>query len=404
LMYRYYTLKGAMENAKEMGYRGAKFAWESADTGIETTPSFSYRPDGTKDKIFTAEEEHHIVSDVAYGIYKYVEVSNDYEFLYKYGAEIIFQTARFWLSRIEKRRDRYEIRKIIGPDEFHEHVDNNAFTNYSVMWNLSYAETIYKKMKKEDHRLFNALVKKIKLKETEIEKMRIVSKCIFLPYDQKTELIEQFEGYFSLEDHAIQKLDKHGLPEFPKQTDASNLHRTQLIKQADVILLLYLFLDRFSSELKMKNYRYYEPRTMHKSSLSPCVHALMGLEVRDHKKAYNYFLKTSYIDLLDARKNTNEGVHAAATGGAWMTVVHGFAGMKIRRGTLSFDPWLPKKWQEIIFQCFWQGHLFKIRITHKNIIFQIFTKSRRSINIRVQDKVVRLKPGKITKVRLKKKH
>ncbi len=404
LMYRYFTLKGALQNAKDMGYKGAKFAWESADTGVETTPLFGLRADGSKDKIFTGEEEHHIVADVAYGVYKYVEASGDYNFLYKCGAEIIFQTARFWLSRAEKRRDRYEIRKIIGPDEFHEHVDNNAFTNYLAMWNLSYAENIYKKMKKEQPEMLNALSKKIKLKESEVEKMMIVSKSIFLPYDQRTELIEQFEGYFTLEDHVVQKLNKQGLPEFPKGADKSNLHRTQLIKQADVLLLLYLFLDRFNPKLKKINYEYYEKRTMHKSSLSPCIYALMGLEVDDHKKAYNYFLKTSYIDINDFNKNAKLGIHAAATGGAWMTAIHGFAGMKVRRGNLCFDPWLPRKWQELGFQVFWQGRLIKSRIRHSNVTLQLMSDQRKMVTVYVQGKTIKLKPGKIFKIRLKKKH
>ncbi|MBU0671463.1 MAG: hypothetical protein KJ732_00375 [Candidatus Margulisbacteria bacterium] len=139
LMYRYYTLDGALANAAKLGYQGAKYAWESADTGQETTPDFGLRSDGSSVKIFTGDEEHHIVSDVVYGIYKYLRATGDLDFLYKYGAEIILQTARFWLSRVESRRDRNEIRKVIGPDEFHEHVDNNAFTNYLVMWHLEYA-------------------------------------------------------------------------------------------------------------------------------------------------------------------------------------------------------------------------------------------------------------------------
>jgi kojibiose phosphorylase len=403
LTYRYYTLKGALENAKALGYRGAKYAWESADTGLETTPSYGLRADGTRDKIFTGEEEHHIVSDVVYGIYKYYEATGDDEFLFEYGAEIVFQTARFWLSRLEKRRDRYELRKVIGPDEFHEHVDNNAFTNYLAMWNLSFAVEIYKKLKKEAPEIFKGLVKKIKLKPDEIDKMKVVSKTLFFPYDQKTELIEQFEGYFSLDDFMVSKLDKNGMPLFPKGVDSTNLHRTQLLKQADVVLLLYLFLDRFSAELKEKNYEYYEARTMHKSSLSPCIYALMGLEIGDHKRAYSYFIKTSYIDLVDASRNTADGIHAAATGGAWMTAIHGFAGMKVRRGVLSFDPWLPKRWQELSYACVWQGNVLRIKVTHKNIIFQILRAKEKKVNLSVQGRSVSLKPRQIVKVRLKKK-
>lgn len=404
LMYRYYTLKGALQNARDLGYRGAKYAWESADSGLETTPSYGLRADGSSDKIFTGDEEHHIVSDVVYGIYKYVEVTGDLDFLYKFGAEIVFQTARFWLSRVEKRRDRYEIRKVIGPDEFHEHVDNNAFTNYLVMRHLEYAVDIYKRMQKEAPQFFKTLVKKIKLKPAEIERMKVVSKTIFFPYDQSTNLIEQFEGYFSLEDHKVSRLDKHGLPVFPKGVSRVNLYRTQLVKQADVVLLLYLYLDRFSPELKKKNYQYYEARTLHRSSLSPCIHALMGLETGEHMRAYDCFIKTSYIDLLDANRNTHEGIHAAATGGAWMTAIHGFAGMKVRRGNLCFDPWLPRRWRELSYSCFWQGSHLGVKATHENIILKLLRAADKSLSVMVQGKSFRLFPKRLFKIRLKRRH
>jgi kojibiose phosphorylase len=347
------------------------------------------RADESAVKIFTGEEEHHIVSDVAYAVFKYIEASNDHDFLFNYGAEIIFQTARFWASRAEKRRDRYEVRKIVGPDEFHEHVDNNAFTNYLAMWNLNYAIELYKQIKKEDPEQFKVLVDKIKLAPKEIDEMEVIAKTIYFPYDQKTELIEQFEGYFSLDEVVIKQLDKNGLPRFPKGVDDSNVHRSQLIKQADVVLLLYLFLDRFSHELKKKNYKYYEARTMHKSSLSPCTYAIMGLETGDHKRAYDYFIKTSYIDLVDANRNTCDGIHAAATGGAWMTVIHGFGGMRVRMGKINFDPWLPKHWQELGYTFYWQGSYVKVKISHKEIIFTLL--EGKSISVEVKGKTFNLK-------------
>lgn len=400
LMYRYYTLPGALQNAKDMEYSGAKYAWESADSGIETTPNYGLREDGSKSKIFTGEEEHHIVADVAYGVYKYVEATGDIEFLQKYGAEILLQTARFWLSRVERRRDRYEIRKVIGPDEFHEHVDNNAFTNYLATWNIAYALEIHAQMKKTAPKMLSELLKRIKLKQDEIDKMKVVAKTLYFPYDQKTELIEEFEGYFSLDDYKIKKHDVHGMPLYPKGVTETNLENTQLVKQADVVLLLHLFLDRFPPELKEKNYDYYEARTMHKSSLSPCIYALMGLEVGNHKHAYNYLIKTSYIDLVDANKNTADGIHAAAAGGAWMAAVHGFAGMRVRRGVLSFDPWLPGKWQELVYTCVWQESLLRVKITHRGISFQIL--EGKSVTVNVQGKTVRIKPKQSKKIRLKK--
>ncbi|OGC24163.1 hypothetical protein A2291_05710 [candidate division WOR-1 bacterium RIFOXYB2_FULL_42_35] len=402
LMYRYYTLQGALQNAQDMGYQGAKFAWESADSGLETTPSYGVREDGSAVKIFTGEEEHHIVSDVIYGINNYFNATGDTKFLHEHGAEIIFSTAVFWMSRIEKRRDRYEIRKVIGPDEFHEHVDNNAFTNYLVMWNLLYAYDLYKKMKKSDPEGLAILLNKIKLKETDLERMKLIAKTIYLPYNQKTEIFEQFEGYFSLKDFTINQTDHHGMPLLPQGVDEMSLEKTQLLKQADVILLLYLFTDRFSQELKKKNYQYYEKRTMHKSSLSPCIYAIMGLEVGSHKRAYDYFIKTSYIDLDDFNRNAADGIHGAATGGAWMTIVHGFAGMRVRQGNLCFDPWLPKNWQELTFIINWQGSRIKVQIDRQAITFQLLDTKGKNIIVKVQDRPIQLDYKKSKKIKLKK--
>jgi kojibiose phosphorylase len=401
LMYRYYTLKGMLKNALRMGYKGAKAAWESADSGEETTPDYGYTADGTEVKIFTGDEEHHIVADVIYGLFNYYNVTGDDEFLFNFGAELVFQTARFWMSRVEKRRDRYEIRKVIGPDEFHEHVDNNAFTNYLVIWQLKRAANLYEKMQKEAPQKLRQLSKKLKLTKKEIERMRVVSKTIYFPFQQATNLVEQFEGYFTLRDYIIKKLDKHGLPEWPRGLDLEALDRTQLIKQADVVLLLYLFIDKFPPEVKKKNYLYYEARTMHKSSLSPCIYGLMGLEIGDHKKAYSYFMKTSLIDLINANKNTADGIHAAATGGAWMNVIHGFAGMRLRRGTLSFDPWLPKKWQLLSYNFFWQGNQVRVEINHKKIVLKLLPGGRQKVlTVNVCGRPVRLKEKEAVAARL----
>ena len=402
LMYRYYTMAGALQNAQSMGYQGAKFAWESADSGLEMTPSYGLREDGSAIKIFTGEEEHHIVSDVIYGIYNYVNATGDIDFFHDYGAEMILQTARFWLSRVERRRERYEIRKVIGPDEFHEHVDNNAFTNYLVIWHLSHAADLYDKMKKDVPEKLAALSTKLKLKEDEIKKMRVVSKTIYLPYDQKTELIEQFEGYLSLKDAVVHKTDKNGMPLWPENVDVDNLEKTRLLKQADVVLLLYLFPDRFSPELKKINYDFYESRTMHKSSLSPCIHAIMGLEVGDHRKAYKYLLNTSFIDQVDANGNTADGIHAAATGGSWMALIHGFSGMRIRRKQLCFNPWLPAKWQQIMFNVCWQGSLIKVRITKHQINFML--QKGKGLSLSVRGKTYSLKKSRELKIKLRREH
>ncbi|MFH0886676.1 MAG: glycosyl hydrolase family 65 protein [bacterium] len=399
LKYRYYTLAGAQENAKSQGYKGAKIAWESADTGEETTPKYGYLPDGTAVRIWTGDEEHHIVSDVIYAVYNYYKASLDKEFLFNYGADVILQTAKFWLTRVEKRRDRYEIRKVIGPDEYHEHVDNNAFTNYLVTWHIDKACDLHDIMKREVPELLKKAMHRAHLSAPNINEMRKIAKLLYLPYDQKTDLMEQFEGYFGLEDITIKHWDKQGMP-YIANKEKIRLNKTRLIKQADVVLLMYMFLDKFNHELKKKNYRYYEARTMHESSLSMCTYAIMGLEIGEHKRAYSYFMKTAQIDLLNLNKNAADGIHGAAMGGAWQMAIHGFAGMKIRQNTLCFDPWLPKRWKEFNYNCFWHGKRLCVRISHDNIIFRYAGENRRVLTVNVQGKPVQLQANKETKVKL----
>jgi len=400
LLYRFYTLPGAIKNAEKLGCNGAKFAWESADSGEETTPKYIYFQDGKKERVWTGDEEQHIVSDVVYGLFKYVNISGDKEFLYQYGAEIVFQTARFWLSRVEERRGHWEIRKVIGPDEFHPHVDNNSFTNYMVKWHLKQAVSLYKEMKRWAKGDFERLRSKLKLTQKEIEKMDNVSENIFFPYDEKRGLIEQFEGYFDLPDFTITKWDRNGLPVLPDIHPLTPAE-TQLIKQADVVLLLCSFMDDFSPAEKLRNYKYYNERTMHKSSLSPGTYAIMGLEVGDHKNAYNYFLKTSCIDLLNIMKNTGEGIHGAAAGVAWKIVVNGFAGMDVRSGVLTFMPWLPKRWRELSYTTSWHGNRIKVKISHRNIELTLIETKEKNKRVNVQGRLITLYPGKPIVVKLK---
>jgi len=392
ILYRYFTLEGSFENAKALGYRGAKIAWESADTGIEETPSYFVRTDGTLNKIFNAEEEHHIVSDVVYGVFNYVNATDDKEFLFNHGAEVIFQTARFWLSRVEWRRNRYEIRKVIGPDELHEHVDNNAYTNYIVSWHLKKAARLYRDMQVKAPDALNSLKKKMGLSESEVEEMQNTSDKMFLPVDEDTELIEQFEGYFSRKDCMIAELNADGLPICPGDVDRISIDRTQLIKQADVVLLLYLLPRLFTPAVTKENYLYYEKRTLHESSLSLCINGIMGLEVGENQRAYEYFIRNSHVDLNNVYKNTGDGIHAAATGGAWMMLFHGFAGIKTGQGSLRFNPRLPDRWRSLELSFMWRENVLKVRITHDDITLTVDGKE---IDVEINGKKVTLKPDTV---------
>ncbi|NTU92318.1 MAG: glycoside hydrolase family 65 protein [Chlorobiaceae bacterium] len=371
LMYRYNTLPGAMKNAEKMGYRGAKYAWESATTGEDVTPRFASKLEKTIRLIYTGTEEDHIVSDVIYGLERYFRVTGDEGFLLRYGLEMVFLTARFWESRTVKPGDEYEIHTVIGPDEFHEHVNNNAYTNFLVKWHLRLAAMLFKHVSKTDPDVLAAVSSRIALQEHEPDNWLKVSRKLKFTQDPETGLVEQFDGYFSLKDYVIERHDREGHPVLPQGVNFRNIGRTQLIKQADVLIMMLLFSHAFTKEEKLANYHYYEPRTAHKSSLSHCTHAMMGLAVSERVNAYRYFMKTALFDLRNLHKNTDLGIHAAAVGGTWQTVIHGFAGLMLKSDRIVLNPWLPKKWDRLAFRVRWRDRIVFLDISHREVSIRI---------------------------------
>ncbi|OQY09159.1 MAG: hypothetical protein B6I29_03995 [Marinitoga sp. 4572_148] len=306
LMYRYNTLKKARENAMKNGYKGAQYPWESADTGEEETPKWGEDYYGNKVRIWTGDIEYHITADIAFAIREYLRATDDWNFFLNYGAEMFFETARFWVSRAEynKAKDRYEINEVIGPDEFHEHVNNNFYTNYLAKWNILQALKYVRFLKENYNEQYRKIVEKINLNQDELKKWEIVANKLFIPWNKESHLIEQFEGYFKLKDRTISEYDEKNMPKWPKNVDLSKLNDYQLIKQADVLMLMHLLPEDFDFKTKKINFEYYEKRTMHKSSLSPSMYAIMGLAIGDHSKAYEYFMRTALVDLENNQGNT----------------------------------------------------------------------------------------------------
>ncbi|MGI9287072.1 MAG: glycoside hydrolase family 65 protein, partial [Pseudomonadales bacterium] len=308
LEYRYHTMAGALENARSNGFSGAQYPWEAADTGVETTPKWT--ADG-EHRIWTGEEEIHITSDVAYGVITYVTATGDWDFIFDYGAEILFNTARFWDSRLEynKAEDRYELNRVIGPDEFHEHVDNNVFTNWMTQWNLQKALELHDLLQEKHTQVHGAISTKMGLTAEEVARWRSIADKIFIPFDPEKKLIEQFEGFFECQNAPIIKFDDNNMPVYPDGYDHFNAGKSNLVKQPDVVMLLYVLPDEFDDQVKQVNYEYYESKTMHKSSLSPSIHCIMGIEVGDTEKAQQYFMRSALVDLVDNQGNTEWGIH-----------------------------------------------------------------------------------------------
>ncbi|ADT83252.1 glycoside hydrolase family 65 protein [Thermococcus barophilus] len=366
LMYRYNNLNAARENAKMNGYSGAQFPWESADDGYEATPSvIPLDMMGKKVvKIYTGEEEHHITADIAYAVELYYKFTGDEEFMFRYGLEIILETARFWASRVEyDEKKGYVIKKVIGPDEYHEHVDNSFFTNLMARYNLLLAVKYFKIARRSGGE-WSKTLKRINITEKEVQRWLEIAEKIYIPR-QKNGVFEEFEGYFDLSDYT---LDPYGLGEkrLPEEI-RRNLRKTKIIKQADVIAAQYLLKDQFDLETIRKNFDYYIIRTTHASSLSMPPYAIVASWLDYEDLAYDYFMKCAFIDLHNLYGNTQDGFHLATAGGVWQIIFRGLCGIDINNEGVEINPKLPKKWKAVRLRFFFKKALLSLEVRKDSV-------------------------------------
>ena len=362
LMYRYHTLPAACEKAHRLGYEGALFAWESAGTGEDVTPSSAVTPEGEVVRILTGEQEHHISADVAYAVWQYWEATADDDFLREAGAEILLETARFWASRGREEADGlYHIRLVIGPDEYHEGVDDNAFTNGMAQWNLQRGAEVAHILAKRWPERWRELAERLDMREDEIHRWQDLAQVVYLGQNPESGLIEQFQGYFGLEDIDLGAYPGRKVP-MDMLLGRARTQRSQVLKQADVVLLLYLQWDRLAPTVRDANFRYYEPRTGHGSSLSPATHALVAARLGDVEMAHRYFRQAGRIDLDNNMGNAAGGVHMAALGGLWQAAVFGFGGARWSPDELTLDPRLPADWHRLAFPLQWRDSRLRIEV------------------------------------------
>ncbi len=370
MKYRIDTLPGARKKAKQYGYEGAFYAWESQEGGFDAcsdynvTDVFTGRPMRT----FFRDKQYHISAAVVYGIMRYTEMTGDYSLLREGGAETVLECAKFYYSLLYKRvgGERYEILDCIGPDEYHERINNNGYTNRMAKYTF---ESAVKTVS-----LFMAgTLGAGKTNEADLSsleaKYKDASEKIYIPQPDENGIIEQFEGYSQLEDVTVKEVEERLLHEKEYWGGAYGVaSHTKVIKQADVVTWLNLFPEDFPEDTLKKNWDYYEPRTEHGSSLSACMYAILACRLGMPEKAYPFFLKSASADLARGGKEWAGlvyigGTHPAAAGGAYMTAVKGFAGMYIENGAIKINPHLPDTWKKMRFQIHYSGKEYRIEIT-----------------------------------------
>ncbi|MBD2578808.1 beta-phosphoglucomutase [Oscillatoria sp. FACHB-1406] len=376
LTYRYHTLAGARRKAKGYGYPGAVYAWESADTGDEVTPRWVLPTSKQAEpiRIWCGDREVHITTDVAYALWQYWQATGDDEWMRDYGAEILLDTAVFWGTRVEwnGRLERYELRDVIGPDEYHERVDNNAFTNRMVQWHLETALNILDWLRQHDGDRAKTLETQLDLNPNRLRLWSEIIRRIWIPYDKERDLIEQCQGFFKIEDINLADYEPR-TRSMQAILGIEGANDRQVLKQPDVLMLLYLMRNLvnrsslnetglyYDRDTLQRNWDYYMPRTDHTygSSLGPAIHAILACDLESPEEAYEHFLRAAMVDLEDVRGNAAEGIHAASTGGIWQAIIFGFGGVRISPDGPTANPQLPPGWTRLAFQLQWRGKTYR---------------------------------------------
>jgi len=369
LMYRYHNLPGARAKALRNGYAGAQFPWESAADGGEVTPTWvPHFADPTQlIRIWTGDIEIHITADIAYAVMQFWQISGDDDWLRDYGAEIVLDGASFWASAAVLEDDgRYHYRNVIGPDEYHDRIDDNAYTNTLAQWHLATALRLLGWLDAHAPHQRAALSARLELTPSRLAHWQDVIDRMYLAVDPHTGLIEQFAGY-----HALAEPDFATLrdPERARSMQAilgiEGCAATQILKQPDVLQLQYLLPQQYAAEQVRANYAYYDPRTDHEhgSSLGPSISAIMACRVGDPAAAYDHFMRAARADLVDVRHNANDGIHAASAGGLWQAAIFGFGGLLVTGAGWATQPQLPRHWTRLAFKFFYCGVQQSVEIT-----------------------------------------
>jgi kojibiose phosphorylase len=375
LMYRYHNLPGARHKAQANGYEGAMFPWESTDTGEETTPQWSdVQPDGNRIRIWTGDNEQHVSTDIAYAVDQYWRWTGDDDFFRQHGAELILDTAVFWGSRVEDKGDRYELSQQIGPDEYHENVDNSVFVNRMVVWHLRTALATLDWLREQAPADARRLIDALDLTPARLNKWRDIIARMFIPFDADKQIHIQFPGFFDLEYIPVTHYKPRTVSVQAILGHARSI-QTQVLKQADVVMLMALLGDRFDvpdgydrATVMRNNWHTYYPRTDHGSSLSPATHALQAARMGLDHEAYKELYHAAFIDLNDNKGNVRDGIHAAACGGVWQAVVLGFCGLHITdEGELATRPNLPAHWARVSFSVHYRGERRPFTVTHPEV-------------------------------------
>ncbi|MCL6590557.1 MAG: glycoside hydrolase family 65 protein [Firmicutes bacterium] len=356
LYYRYLHLEAARENARKLGFRGALYPMVTVD-GRECHNEWEI-----------TFEEIHRNGAIAYAIYNYTNYTGNRAYLYEYGLQVLIEISRFWADRVtyNPRRGQYLILGVTGPNEYENNVNNNWYTNTIAAWTLEYTLAALREIREEDRRRYQALEEDLKLESGELAHWEDIAKRMYFPYSQELGIFEQNDQYLDKEQMLVKDLPPEMLP-LNQHWSWDRILRSCFIKQADVIQGFYFFPERYDRETMRRNFEFYEPRTVHESSLSASIHSIVASRLGLREKAYELYLRTARLDLENYNKDTEEGLHLTSMAGSWAAIVQGFAGVMAKDERLWINPYLPGPWESYNFKITFRGRKLKISVAKEQV-------------------------------------
>jgi maltose phosphorylase len=387
LTYRYNQLDKAIENAEKLGFKN----------GAALYPMVTMNGEECHNEWEITFEEIHRNGAIAFAIFNYYRYTGDYSYIQEKGLEVLIAIARFWHQRAtySTHKNQYVILGVTGPNEYENNVNNNFYTNYLAKWCIDFTIEQINKIELEFNSDYLRILNKVNLSNPEIKQWKAVADAMYLPYSEEHNVYLQQDGFLDKELVKVNDLDKSQRP-INQKWSWDRILRSPYIKQADTLQGLYFFEDHFTKEQLEKHFDFYEPFTVHESSLSPCVHSIQAAVLGRMEQAYTFYLRTSRLDLDDYNKEVEEGLHITSMAGTWMSIVEGFGGMRVKNEKLHFEPKIPSQWEGYSFKINFRNQILKISVRQNETHFSL--EGNKEITVFVNGKEILVEPNSLVTV------
>ncbi len=373
LLYRYKHLPKAIENAEKLGFKN----------GAALYPMVTMNGEECHNEWEITFEEIHRNGAIAYAIYNYINYTGDNNYLIDYGLEVLIGISRFWSQRVNysEAKNKYVMLGVTGPNEYENNINNNWYTSKIACWTMQYTIQSIDYIKNTNKEKYKSLIKKLDLDEkAECKKWKDIIENMYFPEDKERKIYLQQEGYLDKELIPVSEIPENERP-LNQNWSWDRILRSCYIKQADVLQGLFFFEDEFDNKTIKRHFDFYEPFTVHESSLSPCIHCILAARLKYYEKAYEMYLRTARLDLDDYNNDTNEGCHITSMAGTWMAIIYGFGGMRVKNDIISFNPFLPKEWRSYSFKIYFRESILSLNINKKEVVIENHTAKPLKLNL-----------------------